>query len=121
MRTRLLWLFLGAVAAAVVVPAVPRLAAGSALWIAAFVAPALIVLTIHALVIGTWRRTDGRRVRRRAEAALLRGDADSLRKAVAETEQARRDWPGIDLWAVSGALEITRRRIESSGRQPDSA
>jgi len=115
MGKTLRWLFLVALVAILVVPALPLPVGGSVLWLAAFLAPALIVLTIHSLVIGTWQRVDRRRVRRRADAALLRGDVESLRKAAAETDQARKDWPGIDLWALGGALEVRRRRIESGG------
>jgi len=121
MWKRIPWLFLAAVVVTVLVSAAVLPVDGTILWIAAFLAPALIVLTIHALVIGTWQRSDRWRVRRRAEAALLAGEPSALRKAAAETAQARRDWPGIDLSAVGGALCIARRRIESGGGQPGPA
>ncbi len=90
-------------------------------WLAAFLAPALIVLAIHALVIGAWQKGVARRVRRRTDSALILGDLDAVRRAAADTAVAQRDWPGIALWQVGGALEIARRRLEGGSGRPGRA
>jgi len=90
-------------------------------WLAVFLTPALIVLAIHTLIIGTWQRGVARRVRRRADSALVRSDLDAVRRAAAETAEAQRDWPGVALREIVGALEITRRRLEGGCKRPDRA
>ena len=87
-------------------------ASESARWLGGFLAPALMILAAHLLFLGMWQRVATWRVRRRVDAALTRGDAQSLRRAAAVTAEAERDWPGPNLWVLRKALEIARDRAE---------
>ena len=84
-------------------------------WIALTV-PALGVLAIHLLCLGLWRHAVVRRVRRRVNAALARGDTETLRRATAETAEAQRDWPGPELMTLAKGLDITLRRARRTAR-----
>jgi hypothetical protein len=74
-----------------------------------------MILAVHLLFLGLWQRVATWRARRRVNAALIHGDAQSYRRAAAVTAEAERDWPGRDLWVLRKALEITRHRVERAG------
>lgn len=86
-------------------------------WVAAILAPALLVLTVHGIILGVWRRIDLHRVRTQVRSALLRADLDGLRAAKARVSEAGRHWPGPGLWAAGQALEIVLRRARHAGGQ----
>jgi hypothetical protein len=82
------------------------------MWIVILFIPAVVVFSVHLLLLETCRRMTVRRVRRHVCRSIERGDDESLRRAAAMTSEATNDWPGYELWALGKAVEIVRRRLE---------
>lgn len=81
-------------------------------WLSVLLVSALTVLAIHLFVLGMWQKVAVWRVRRHVDAALILGDTRSLRRAAAEAAEAKRDWPGSEIWVLGKALEVMRHRVE---------
>jgi hypothetical protein len=81
------------------------------MWLAVLLTPALVVFTVHLLLLAVWEWVSTRRVRRHVDEALTRGDELSLRRVSVETAEAQRDWPGRELWVLGKAVEIMRHRV----------
>jgi hypothetical protein len=84
------------------------------MWIALLLIPALVVFSVHLLLLETCCRVATWRVRRHVRQALESGDEDSLRRAGSEVGDAVNDWPGYELWALGKAVEIVRLRLSSA-------
>ena len=85
----------------------------NAMWMAVLLSPALIVFTIHLLLLGLWQWIDTQRLRRHTNQALLSGNATSLRRAAGEASEAARDWPGEKLWTLQRAAKTMQHRLEN--------